>query len=470
MEADLFESLICNSFKHFSAYVMGNKIGSMHEEWISALDSPLDIGLMAARGHFKTTTMSVSYPLWRMYKETDPRIILGVSATQSQSAKNLDIIKHKILTVPILKRRLLPERLHATKWSDRIIKTRNGHIMYSHPFNDSVRGIHADLCISDDVLKAEITTNVEEAKNVFYGTIFPTTKSRRGKHIVIGTPTSYKDLLHDLSSKQTFKVLKYPAVIMDGQGKWIRPIFPEHFTLQQLSEIKATMPPHLWAREYMCEPVSSETSVFSSEILQASIRNHEAERVFYDMPEAQPMKFLGCDIAVSETEKSDWSVFSVLEKLDNRPYFLREVIRKKLSPAANVEEIERLHKVNCFTKILIERTGTGFATAKDVCESDITKSVSESFDTKAQTKPKILSNLEMAMTYNLNTQSDKYEDALVIPDIPVLLSELGAMTYGRTRSGVEGYYSAAKHDDCVMSLALALECAGNFNAVSVSSC
>jgi len=468
MLEDLVIAPAKNDFTYFVKLVLKQKLGEMHKEWIEDITkSNKHLCIISARGHFKTTIMSVAFPLWVMFREEEPKTFIIVSATQDQAGEIMGLIKKHIEENPILHSVLYPDSIHQTKWSESQIRTRKGHRVISSPLSDSIRGKHSNYTICDDILKAEISTDIMDAKRVFYGTVFPTVHAKRGKHIVVGTPIAYTDLLHDLATKETFKTLKYPAIKLGPDGSWKEPMFPEHFTLDQLREIYQTMPRHLWAREYLCEPLSDEVSMFPSDLLRAARMAYERSKAIYDIPAKlpdgspnpayhEPTRVLGCDIAVSESSQADWSVFTVLEKLEGQPVFIREIRRQHLTSSMNVEEIEKMNELYNFSRILVERTGVGWTVAEEVANSDKTRGVTTTFDTKKASKERILSRLEVMLRNN--TIPEKQDSGLAIPENDILLQELSSFGYKKEpRSGVVTYASLGAHDDCIMSLAIALE-------------
>lgn len=439
-----------NSFEYFCKLVLRTKLGDMHRKWIEAVLGKKHVCIMSARGHFKTTIMSIAFPLWIMFKEKKPKLILIISASLEQSTEIMNNIKRQIEDNPLLRERLYPDNVYQTKWSETQIRTKNGHRILCLPFGDSVRGKHCDYCISDDILKAEVRSDIEDSKRIFYGIIFPTTYAKSGKHIVVGTPVAYTDLLHDLAQKDSFVFQKYPAVILNDDGTWKSPQFPEHFTFEMLKEIKETMPSHLWAREYLCTPISEDSSMYPPEVIKRSIDLHHKLKVAYDTKDIKPTWYLGCDISVSASERADWSVFTVLGKLPGMPLFVKDIVRKHLDTEGNYKEIIDLHAAYGFSKILIEKNGVGWASAMKCVDSDVIKGISVAFDTKHSSREKILSRLEIKMRNN----------ELAIPDNSILLEELSTIGYKKGKDGIVTYASYGKHDDCVMSLALALEAAG----------
>lgn len=452
------------SFEYFCKIILKQKLGDMHREWIkAALETDKHTCIMSARGHFKTTILSVAFPIWIMMREEKPKMIVILSATLEQSTEIMNILKRQIEEIPTLREVLYPENIHDTKWSETQIRTKNGHRVLCLPFGDTVRGKHPDYCICDDVLKGEVATDVEDAKRVFYGIVYPIVQARRGKLIVVGTPISFSDLLNDLSTKPNFTFLKYPAIKFNDDGTWKEPQFPEHFDLEQLKSIKETMPSHLWSREYLCNPASEDSSLFPPEVLNRATEQYERTRIAYELSASKdgvnPRRVIGCDIAVSQGARADWSVFTVLDILEGQPIMIKDIIRKHISAEENIKEIRRMYEYYRPSRILVEKTGVGWGVAEACMLDDTMKSVALEFDTKMASRERILSRLEVTMR----------NGSLAIPKNDVLLSELGQFAYRKMKDGRMAYQSLGDHDDTVMSLAIALEAASgrSFSSITI---
>jgi hypothetical protein len=440
-------------FSSFCRTILNQKLGKMHEEWIEEImNGRKHINLKAARGHFKTSIMSVAFPLWVMFRfpKSEKKVILICSASMRQSSKIMGLIKDQILENPILRDELLPESIHETKWSESEIKTKKGHIVVCLPFSDTVRGNHCDYCICDDVLTSE-TTNIDYAKETFYSVVFPTVQAKRGKHIVVGTPMSYTDLLAELETKDGFKTMVYPAIKANNVGEWLSPTFPEMFTMERLLEIRNTIPAHSWSREYMCRPISSASSLFPYEThIKPNIALWEKMRDKFTKDEV-PMLFLGVDIAFSESKGADFSVLTELKKIRDEPLFVSRIIRHK---GFSTQEVKDLHRANQYARIVVEQTGLGQGPVFDLARDDGTRSAIHAFDTKSKSRELILSRLEILLR---NGQ-------LALPNNEELIAELMAMGI-KNRNGKETYESLGVHDDTVMSLAFAVFGAEQFNDI-----
>jgi hypothetical protein len=451
----LLQEAAKSSFEVFCKLVLKNKVGDMHREWIDAIQNDKrHVCIVAPRGHFKTTTLSISYPLWIMYREENQKMFLIVSSSLEQSTEIMHNIKKKIEENEVLRDVLYPDSIYQNKWSETQIETKNGHRVLCVPFGDSARGKHPDYLICDDILKTEVM-DIESAKSTFYGVVFPCVNSKRGKAIVVGTRVSYVDLLGDLATKPAFKYIEHAAVVTDSSGEWIRPIFPEHFSLEHLRNIRDVMPAHLWAREYMSKPISSETSMFPSALVESACSIHQGVKDTYDKEKGTV--YIGADIAVSASARADWSVFTVLEHSPGKPILVRDIIRKHLSSDENVTELERLYKQYHPTKILVEQNGVGWGAAHSCADSPILKGVADPFDTRRKIKEQIVSRLEILLR----------NKELALPRNDELLIELSQFGIKRDKNGKETYESLGKHDDMVISLAIAVHAADSAIPISI---
>ena len=99
------EDLAYSNLRFFSEYCWGDvagqvKNGAFHNEWYGMLqgdDRPRRLHIQAAREHAKTTCLSVKYPLWRVGRNPDLRVMI-VSNLPSQTAIIFDLyfcLRHK---------------------------------------------------------------------------------------------------------------------------------------------------------------------------------------------------------------------------------------------------------------------------------------------------------------------------------------------------------------------------------------
>jgi hypothetical protein len=247
----------------------------MHDEIVDAImHDKRNLVVQAARGHSKTFTVSIDFPLWLMWRKEHPatkdrEFIIILSASMDQSSDILESMKREIMDNEELSRVLKPDRVVDSSWSQTKIITRNGHRVMVAPFGSSIRGRHPTYCICDDIQKREMS-NPQYVKETFFGDVFPVTAARKGKHIIIGTPMFFDDLFAELAKpiySREYACLKYPALILNPDGSWKEPQFPELYSMEQLKNIQHSVPLFMWMREFMLEITSSDVSLFPYELI-----------------------------------------------------------------------------------------------------------------------------------------------------------------------------------------------------------
>ena len=459
VQLDQFTEQLCKSdFKYFVKLILGLKTCRMHEEMIEALvNSDKHVVAMAPRGHGKTLITSVSFPLWQCWRLDKPVLIIIISATLDQSVEILEQIKQYVTKTEVLYNKLYPDNIHDTQWSATKLKFKNGSRIICSPFGSSIRGKHPNFAILDDILKDELA-NIDYAKETFYSAVFPIVQAKKGKFLIVGTPMNYTDLLNDLMKEDKSRdwiQLRYKACDEDFDGNLTNPLFPELFPISHLVKIKRTQPPHLWSREYLCEPVSGDMSLFPYKLIET------CEHLELPESDNEPTYFMGCDIALSDKAGSDYSAYCVVKRLDNNLEVVKLWREKGVSTTEQIKQIKKMHNEYNFSKIIVEKVGLSIGLVDELQEDLEVKSVVEPFITKRTNKEQILSHLEVLMR-NKGIKLGK------ITGLNTLRKELMSFKY-RVRQGKQTYESVGEHDDTVIAFALAIEAAtGSLGVPSIS--
>lgn len=437
-------------FATFCKGVLRQKIGDMHRRMIDAvMNDPRHAVIMAARGHFKTTVMSVAFPLWYAFSNASkPDLILIISATEMQSMMIVGLLKSAIEDNPVLREAFMPTDGSAV-WSKTELDLKNGWKIKSLPFTDAIRGNHPALIIMDDVLKDE-STNVEDAKSNFFGIVYPAIQAKRGKIVVVGTPMSYADLLHELGGQygspdemaarsKAFAFLKFPCFLPDGS-----PQFPEHYSAEQLAATRAVMPGAKFSREYLCEPVTGSNALFPDAAVQACVdlplRALSAEEL-RDAPVV-----IGYDVAVTDKEGSDYSAYTVARVRSGEALEVLETGRFKLPTNEQIGMLKELKARFNPVKVLIESTGAGVGLFQTASTTEGLVGLLEAFETKKKSKQELLGLLEVSVRNH----------SVKLPFNRDLIDELAGWENTHDKTGMPVVRSMKKHDDLVMSLAFAL--------------
>ena len=440
-----------NSFRYFCKYIMDQKIGAFHEEIITHLEtSPKNLLVEAARGHFKTYIISRSYPLWLMWRQSSKKLVIGLqTSNMTQTKFILDLCVNAIENNKYLRDVLYPKDIYHATWSAIRFKTENGHEMIAQPFGR--KGYHYDVLISDDLQQESdsggTSVSIEAIKRSFWSASAPMTNARSGKHLVIGTPISLDDLYHDFDDKPLWDHLHYPAVIVDENGLWQRAQFPEHYSLEKLTDMKNNMPPWAWQTEYMLDPIGAGTSLFPSDTIKKCLQFKLIER----NPEGSSF-YYGWDVALSDKASADFFAFIVLRKMPDGTLYMVHKLWDKLKEEDQMEKVRALHSQYGFSKGVIEQKGLSFSMAEKVSKDYTLGHSVEKFVTNHTNKEKLIGDLRLVMDNGLlNLMGDQ--------DIARELASFGKV---KKADGSETFRALSGHDDLVMALAMAVYAAGGW--------
>ncbi len=398
--------------------------------------------IKAARGHGKSEEVSVAFVIWLLLtkgsNKAQPYQICLISATDTQMKKLFQRIKNYIESIPSLRKYLYPPNIHNAKWHESEIITRNNVQLIGRPMGPSIRGLHVDLAILDDILTDEVS-DVEKAKDIFNGVVSPIIRTKKGRLIVVGTPMSFDDLWSDLFDVEKYPTAHtsiFPARLPDGSVLW-----KERFSDDELTLIEKNLGPIKWSREYMLTPLGSGAMLFDNELVNNCI---DPDTHYLNRSENTEY-YLGCDVAISSAKSADFSAFIVVEKNEGEPLRVVDLWHERgVSIPDQIKVIKKLHLQYNFTRIVIEKIGLSYGMVEDLQADSVTRSVTEEFITNLKNKEDILSRLHVLMK---NGQLKFFNDENLIREL---------LTFGikKKKDGRQTFESLGKHDDLVMALAM----------------
>lgn len=327
---DIRERMIRDSCAYYAQEMLTTKItpqfpdgkfvvGPHHIKWDAIVALCRKICILAARGHGKTAYWTFAYPIWKADSIPNGTGYI-FSDTQDQASKILETIKLEIEENPKLKH-LLPRKRSKRRWGTRAIKLSNGHTIYARGYNTSFRGGHPDWIVIDDGLNDE-TMFSETTRNkqisTFVSAITPMLMAHT-QIIIVGTPFFDGDLYTKIKNTPSYAFFEFPALDENDN-----PLWPEMYSKAALDEALVDMGPIAFTREYLCQPISDDMSLFPSYLFKGE--PVEQPTVCLGMPR----KFwagmgidtvaMGVDFALSASVKADWTVVFTMgmDKLGNR--------------------------------------------------------------------------------------------------------------------------------------------------------
>ena len=422
------------SFPYFFTQVLGYDFAPFHEEWLETINTTSRTVIICSRDHGKSVFMH-AWAVWNLCFQPPPYQMLYISSNHKQTMVHMRDIDKLFNKPPLTKFR--PSR----GWAMGNMQLTNGNSILERSVGSQIRGLHPQEIIIDDPLKEFSLAAIKRVTDWFFGDMIPTlhhTASLR----MIGTPFTYTDIFTVLEENEAYTVNKYPC-----HNQLNEPLWPERWGYDALMQRKAEVGSMKFTREYMCIPISTGTSLFNPEHLDACkelgkkdiLRMRERKDKGYKY-------FVGVDPAISTD--GDYNVIIVLEVDENKNKRIIFVDRQK-----NVEFRENINKLKLIGQLfkpecIYLETNT-FAKSFTQELRDITDLNVRDFTTTRQKKQEIILNLQMNIeNHKLIFPRGNDESRRVTDNILDELSMFAITDSGR-------FEGVGAHDDLVMGLALA---------------
>jgi len=465
LTSDQLEELVLRQdLAYFARKMLNMEIVGHHRSWSEFTAREKRLCILCSRDHGKSFFFSFAYVIWRAYWNWIPplpsedfksisRQALGYifSASQDKAIEFLELVKEEIETNPNLVHLKPPSR---STWSKTEIKCSNGAVVRARGYGVAVRGGHPCYVICDDVLSDEnIYSEVtrEKAKDYFYSAITPMVIPG-GQLVVIGTPMHQNDLYGDLTQNAEYKFARFPALQENGKALW-----PTRYNLEMLKKRELEIGSTRFAREYLCLPVSDESSLFPEKIIRENY-DQTISLVKEMTPELHQEYdvFVGVDLAMSASVGADYTVIATIgvDRFKNRRILdLRRF--KGRGMTEQLREIEDVYYLFKPQKVFIEDNQF-----QRVFKDEIVKHTDipvEGFTTTGRNKNSLengVPSLQVLLENGKFQIPRKTDRDRRVTD--VLVNELKCFTY--VNGKLQG---VGTHDDMVMALWIANECAAS---------
>jgi hypothetical protein len=285
---------------------------------------------------------------------------------------------------------------------------------------NSLLGEELDLLIIDEAAMM--------SPNVYERYLFATTAMRKGLVIFISTP-----------NRKNWFYRKYETVKDNEEGfvlntpSSINPYMPR----EEIERARKQMPEDMFKQEYLAQFLDTGAGVFRG-FNECTIINYKEE------PKGSHRYVMGVDLAKIQ----DFTVITVIDKQTHQVVYWERfnglewaLITKKVANIAN-----KYNKA----KVIIDSTGVG---------NPVSEAIKREADGLMVEDFKFASNKTSSSKKDLIDKLSIFIEnkAIKIPDEPELLDELDCFACEMTESGIMKYSAPlGKHDDCVISLALAV--------------
>ena len=320
--------------------------------------------ILLPRGHFKTTIISICFPLWRLARDQNERVAL-CSATDGKAEENLEEIIDRAARDRF--QCLFGDSVGSPdKWpkcrKDQVrIKrkgSQTGPSIAAYGVDSSEVGRHFSLMLLDDIVNQDKVNTQNSRDNVW--TWFGRQLSVLDPNcemIVIGTRWHWDDPYSRIQKQlQSWSDENPKGWYMEKRKvvEYNKLIFPTRFTFEELEEIKHIQGNYIYSCFYFNEPVGEGTNPFDlRKFTWLDYKRPEEKEGEYDKSQVANTHIL-VDPAASEAEYACYSGFIVADALHDRKVVIREAILEKLHPDDLISKIFELVQIHDPIRVLIE--------------------------------------------------------------------------------------------------------------------
>jgi len=222
-----------------------------------------------ARGHAKSTHISLFIPLWLKAKgEFRTMLLVG------QNEESANRLLAKIQAHLGKNQRYITDfgtQIGFSEWKEGEFTCTDGTKFVAVGRGQSPRGISSDdshrpdLIVVDDIDDDELTRNPKRIKDVVQwieGSLFGTMDMGRGRFVMVGNRIAKNSVLANIAQKEGVFHSIINALDKDGKPSW-----SEKYSLAELEEVRKFQGYFSFEREYMNNPIE-QGNVFKNEWLQ----------------------------------------------------------------------------------------------------------------------------------------------------------------------------------------------------------
>ena len=444
---DVDRQMAAKSFQYFFVDILGFDFSHHHADWERGLNENRNYVVKASRDHGKSVFF-MSYALWLAAFNPGTNVMV-FSHSLEQTLEHMRFIRNNIEGTDILKG-LKPQ---GKPWAKSYFEFSNGSRIMAKSVGGATRGFHPDVVVCDDILWGTTAGELQRAADWFYTVLLPVLH-HTGRLMMVGTPFSYNDLYAELEQKsEVFRVETYPAILPNGD-----PLWPTRWPLEALRIRESSMPAIKFAREYLCEPIHDNASMFPHSILEKArdktlVILDKAEMEYDE--EGEPagifgQHFIGWDPAIASDSNADYTAMVTLRTPpgSEEKQIVHVINEKGLGGTAQKRHIVLLN--NRFQPDLIELEGNNFQRMFAAELQEMREDIPiKTFMTTRQRKESMFMSLLMAFEQGkIKTPWGDERSREFTRTLETQLTRFGMQKNGRLES-------VGVHDDLAMALALA---------------
>ena len=340
-----------------------------HKEiWDLVTSNSKQVAIAAPRYHAKSTAVTHAYTLASvLFRES--RYVLIVSDTVTQAVQFLGDIKKELLENDDLRSLFGVKEFPKDTEDDLIVELEDGWTfrIQAKGSEQKLRGLkwanlRPDLIIGDDMENDEIVMNKDRRqkfKRWFYGALIPCVSST-GKIRIVGTILHLDSLLENLMpASQLVSHRGVKSLIKEDLKEYSSNVLPwrsvkyrahtDNFKSLLWPEMKSAAEFRMQKDDYVRQGLAD---VYSQEMLNIPL---DITDTFFKKTDFVPIKeedrkknlvyYATCDLAVSQSQKADYSAFVVGGMDEDGRLYCKHVIKQRMDALEIVDTILMIQKI-----------------------------------------------------------------------------------------------------------------------------
>lgn len=309
------------------------------------------IGVIAPRGHAKSTTVDMTYPLWAGCFEQEEFIVI-ISDTYTQAAEFINALKDEFENNPKIK--WLFGNMKGDDWQDGEFVLSNGIKYAAKGSGMKIRGIRhrhtrPTLMIFDDIENDENIKSAEQRQKLYHWftkAAIPAL-ARGGRAVVIGTILHFDSLVNKVMKQQdifkSWQTRVFYAITTDEDGTE-HALWPEHRSLDKLKSMRDNPNDQefvgsiAFAQEYQHKPFSEEDAIVKPDWIKECEPSQAPDEY------SRQARVLTVDPAASERQTADPTAMIVADLGADGNVYVRAIRNQRTSPSITAETIQNLYE------------------------------------------------------------------------------------------------------------------------------
>lgn len=324
------------------------------------------IGVIAPRGHAKSTTVDMTYPLWAGCFKQEEFVVI-ISDTYTQAAEFINALKDEFEHNPKIK--WLFGNMRGDDWQDGEFVLSNGIKYAAKGSGMKIRGIRhrhtrPTLMIFDDIENDENIKSAEQRQKLYHWftkAAIPAL-ARGGRAVIIGTILHFDSLVNKVMKQQdvfkSWQTRVFYAITTEDDGTE-RALWPEHRSLEKLRAMRDDPSDQefvgsiAFAQEYQHKPFSEEDAIIKPDWIK------ECEPSQVPDKHTRLARVLTIDPAASERQTADFTAMIVADLYTDGNVYIRAIRNQRTSPSVTADTVRELDEIYKPQVIGIEKGALG---------------------------------------------------------------------------------------------------------------